>query len=391
VGERPILRAGAMVDHHRVMRLLGQGGMGEVYLARDTRLGRKVALKLVHARLDGNERARERFLHEARATATFNHPHIVTVYGVGEANDGTPYLALEYVAGETLARRIAAERPSLREAMRIGLAIAEALEEAHRHDILHRDLKPANVLVGSDGRLRVVDFGIAKMPAHASDGASISDDAGTPAYMAPEQWRDKESTPATDVWALGIILHELVYGAHPYESFDSVAAMRLSIASPRAPVPIGPGPSRRAPVELADHPELERLIARCLDKEALARPRAAEVRAALAALVGGVPFRGGSGAGERAESPFRGLLPFTEQHAALFSAVLRARRRDRRLPRAAARRAAPAGGRSVGRGQELVRPRRRGAAAARPDELDGARAAPRRAALLGARGAARRR
>lgn len=331
-GERATLRAGALVDHYRVMRLLGQGGMGEVYLARDTRLGRKVALKLVHARFDRSTKARERFLAEARATATFNHPHIVTVYGVGEADDGTPYLALEYVEGHTLAQRLAEERPSLREAMRVGLAIAEALEEAHRHGILHRDLKPANVLVASDGRLRVVDFGIAKVMGRGDEEAApgelalgASDDlgqsraqAGTPAYMAPEQWRDEESTPATDVWALGIILHELVYAAHPYDSFDSVEAMRLSVASPRAPVPIGPGPSRRPPVELARCPELAQLVARCLEKDPLARPRAAEVRATLARLLDAAGPRLAALGDGREESPFRGLMPFNEQHAALF-------------------------------------------------------------------------
>jgi len=277
--------------------------------------------------------ARERFLAEAQATATFNHPHIVTVYGVGEAADGTPYLALEYVAGQTLAQRLTEERPSLREAMRVALAIAEALEEAHRHGILHRDLKPANVLVASDGRLRVVDFGIAKVlgrddeprPSAAAappdDGATQDPtesraQAGTPAYMAPEQWRDEESTPATDVWALGVILHELVYGSHPYDAFDSVAAMRLSVSSPRAPVPIGPAPNRRAPVELERTPELAALIARCLDKDPTARPRASDVRATLGRLLDGGGARAlGDG---RAESPFRGLLPFTEQHAALF-------------------------------------------------------------------------
>ena len=152
-----LLEPNTTVDHFRVMRLLGRGGMGEVYLARDLQLGRKVALKVINPQLLGSSKAVSRFLFEARTTARFNHPHIVTVYAVGKVGD-MPYVALEYLEGQDLRERIFEDRPSVPEALRITLAIAEAIAEAHGHGVLHRDLKPANVIIPHDGRVRVVDF-----------------------------------------------------------------------------------------------------------------------------------------------------------------------------------------------------------------------------------------
>src|SRR5262245_18374976 len=157
-----VLAPGTLVDQFRIMRLLARGGMGELYLARDVRLGRKVALKCVQPSLLGSEEAVTRFLAEARTTAKFSHPNIVTVYTVGE-RDGKPYLALEYLQGENLRDRVVSEnhRLSLNEALRLSMAVAEALAEAHQHGVLHRDLKPENVVIPKDGRVRVVDFGLA--------------------------------------------------------------------------------------------------------------------------------------------------------------------------------------------------------------------------------------
>ncbi|MFH0902502.1 MAG: serine/threonine-protein kinase, partial [Pseudomonadota bacterium] len=136
-----VLLPNSMVDHFRVVRLVGRGGMGEVYLARDTLLNRRVALKIVHPRYLESEETVARFLREAQLTASLSHPHIVTVYAVGKY-DGRPYLALEYLEGQSLRQRMEEERPSVRESLRIVLAIAQALVEAHRHRVLHRDLKP---------------------------------------------------------------------------------------------------------------------------------------------------------------------------------------------------------------------------------------------------------
>jgi WD40 repeat protein/serine/threonine protein kinase len=316
----PILPSGAMLANFSIMRLLGRGGMGEVYLARDVQLGRKVALKLIHPEFLTAPGARERFFHEARTTAKFNHPHIVGIHGVGEV-DGRPYVALEYLEGENLRERLLTENMGEQAALRVARAIAEALVEAHRHGVLHRDLKPENVMLCRDGRLRVVDFGLAKdlnvqpgdgAPASSRDalvpssrlaqGVEATGRMGTPHYMAPEQWTGKTCSGATDVWALGVILYELVTGSLPYEEFDLVS-QALAVCSPK-PVPDPAG--RGAPAAIAG------LIRACLLKDPTDRPRASEVVAKLRSLVGAahdVPID---------ESPFRGLLPFTERHATFF-------------------------------------------------------------------------
>ncbi|MCA9621218.1 MAG: serine/threonine protein kinase [Myxococcales bacterium] len=164
------LEPGVMLDHFRVIRRLGAGAMGEVYLARDTKLGRKVAVKVTRAEQLGSEEAVSAFLVEARATARFNHPHIVTIYASGEVS-GHPYVVLEYLDGSNLRRRLheTGGRVPLAESCRIMMAIGRALAEAHEHGILHRDLKPENVVIPSDGRLRVVDFGLARATAPLKD------------------------------------------------------------------------------------------------------------------------------------------------------------------------------------------------------------------------------
>lgn len=156
------LGAGQHVDHFELERLLGRGGMGEIYLAEDTHLHRKVALKVIAPGLLDAPEAQERFLVEARATARFNHPHVVTIHSVGRHRD-RPYLALEYVEGETLRARLDRGPVPLTEALQLARAITSALVEAHRHQVLHRDLKPQNVMIGQDGRARVLDFGLAKL------------------------------------------------------------------------------------------------------------------------------------------------------------------------------------------------------------------------------------
>lgn len=315
---------GTLVDNFKVARLIGRGGMGEVYLARDMKLGRKVALKVVHPEALGDATAVERFQFEARVTARFSHPHIVTIFAVGEHN-GSPYVALEYLEGQTLRERMEEMRLSVRETMRIGLAIAEALAEAHRHGVLHRDLKPENVLLPRDGRLRVVDFGLAKAVAGqeglltqtARHAATVRLESstqarfltsggvvGTPLYMAPEQWMDQEHTSAIDVWALGTILYELICGHPPFDD-ETIFALCARVCSK------DPSPGL---TQVDDVPaELQELIRACLDKDPARRPAADAVVEAL----GGLVYRGKVRL-EGEVSPFRGLLPFTERHADLF-------------------------------------------------------------------------
>ncbi|MBN2362420.1 MAG: protein kinase [Deltaproteobacteria bacterium] len=343
-----MLEPGEVVDHFQIVRLVGRGGMGDVYLARDTNLGRRVALKVINPERLGSHEMVARFLFEARTTAQFSHPHIVTVFAAG-AHNGCPYIALEYLEGQTLRQRMREEWPGLRESLRLGHAIAEALTEAHRHNVLHRDLKPENVLLPRDGRLRVVDFGLAKvideeqtedladkpgLSAKLSLPAAVLSDVhadldtvpdpglagdtlarpsllaggerilGTPSYMAPEQWRGDEMTGAADVWALGVMLFELVAGRRPFIGSTSTA---LAVEV------IGPDPAP-AVDDFAEVPaDLATLIARCLEKQAPRRPTAAQAVEALEQMIHRRRLAPG---GE--QSPFRGLLPFGERHADFF-------------------------------------------------------------------------
>lgn len=332
--------AGSIVDHYAVMRLLGQGGMGEVYLARDRRLGRKVALKVIRRERVGSATAVERFMNEARLTAKFSHPNIVTIHDVGEFN-GTPYVALEYLQGQDLRERLLERRLTVPEAARVGLAIAEALDEAHGHGVLHRDLKPGNIIIPRDGRVRVVDFGLAKsidsddhteQPSETkgSEGALESRAGGTPAYMAPEQWRHEPCTDRTDVWALGLLLFKMCSGRLP---FDEQVDPQTQPTRPLERAVVLQAPRMRlserllrqhdavcsevaAPsIERYKHvpPELEALIAQCIDKDPKRRPTAQQVAHGLRELLESTP----RSRSDR-DSPFRGLLPFTEAQQGLF-------------------------------------------------------------------------
>lgn len=303
------LKAGERVDHFQIMRLLGRGGMGEVYVARDTKLGRKVALKVIHPKYLGSPDAIRSFLEEARTTAKFNHPHIVMIHGVGE-HMGRPYVALEYLEGENLRKRMVERKLSLQATMRIAIAVAEALDAAHRDGVLHLDLKPENVMIPEDGRVRVVDFGLAR-PATMMESGEVraSDDVtgiwGTPAYMAPEQWLRKQPTAATDVWGLGMMLFELCSDWLPYDLEGTKTKLMARVVDPE-PVP---RIERFAEVP----PEVGDLIASCLEKDPRKRPKVTKVAETLRELL----FRGARRPADD-EGPFRGLLPFTERHAGFF-------------------------------------------------------------------------
>lgn len=279
-----ILRTGDMVDHFYVMRELGAGGMGRVYLARDTQLGRKVALKLIQPSLASSRQVVKMFRREARAMAHISHPNIVTVHSVGE-HENVPYVALEYVHGDTLRQRFHNRPAPPIEALSIGLGLAEGLAEAHRHGIVHRDLKPSNVLLDAGDRPRIVDFGLADFvrdrgDAHGhTDAATFLDtshtspsDGGTPSYMAPEQWRGEAVTGATDVWALGVILWEILSGARLFQGKSEVDLAGQICG--REPVP---SVTSKASVP----PEVSALVAACLDRQAAARPTASDLTVRL--------------------------------------------------------------------------------------------------------------
>jgi len=201
------------VGGFRIKRLLGEGAMGQVYLAQDLKLGRRVALKIGKRGASGRDDL-QRLLGEARATASLSHPHIVTIHAIGE-HEGRPFLALEYIDGESLRARLESGPVPEREALRIMRAVAEGVADAHGHNLVHADLKPENIVIPRDGRVRIVDFGLARL--FGTDAGSAS---GTPAYMAPERWIGAAPTGAMDVWALGVLICELIIGSRPYAATD---------------------------------------------------------------------------------------------------------------------------------------------------------------------------
>lgn len=285
-----VLPVETRVGEFRIRGLLGEGAMGQVYLAQDTTLGRRVALKLIKRSMM-RAGGLERFLDEARATASFSHPNIVTLHAVGEY-EGRPFLALEYVDGESLRARIAAGPLPVREALRIGRAVAEAAAEAHRRGLVHADLKPENVVIPRDGRVRVVDFGLARLVGMNSDSAS-----GTPAYMAPERWRGHPPSGAIDIWAFGILLHELITGARPIPDME---LMKLAYA-------MGTGAAPYA----ANGAAWSGLVADCLALEPAARPTADELVRRLSTLLD--PR---AAVEDEVRCPFPGLAAFSRDDAA---------------------------------------------------------------------------
>jgi serine/threonine protein kinase len=279
------LKAGDRLDNFVVVRWLGAGGMGEVYLAKDAELGRRVAIKIIRADRIGASHEVDRFVREARVTARLNHPGIVTIYAIGRTS-GTPYLALEYVEGETLHERLVRGALEPKAWVPIAKAVAEAAREAHRHLIVHGDLKPSNVLLGRDGRVRTLDFGLARfvrgelslesdMTIRSNTGpASNTGIQGTPAYMAPEQWDAQPATPASDVWAMGILTFEMAIGHVPF-SIAQVARREADAAAACEA-------ARQSGVELPA--VVEDLLVRCLDVQPERRPTMQQVVDALGML-----------------------------------------------------------------------------------------------------------
>jgi predicted ATPase len=269
------------IGAYEVLSLIARGGMGEVYLAHDTRLGRKVALKVLPSQLTSHLDAVRRFEQEARAASSLNHPNIVTIYEIGEVG-GRRFLAMEFVEGQSLATT---GRPiGLSALTRMGGQLAKALSVAHAAGIVHRDIKPENIIVRADGYVKVLDFGLARLaptPAIANDpmrATSRSVILGTPRYMSPEQARGETATSASDVFSLGVVLFELATGVHPFES-DSTIGMLHAITSRATPPPTQ---------FLPDMPAmLERLLLRMLEKKDSARPTADDVEVQLTKLAAG--------------------------------------------------------------------------------------------------------
>jgi serine/threonine protein kinase len=221
------LIVGQRVDHYQILSTLGKGGMGEVYLAEDTRLGRKVALKFLPSSLAADQDHLRRLAREAQAASALNHPNILTIYEFGSA-DGRQFIATEYVDGETLRQRMAHSRLRVAEALDVTIQVASALAAAHQAGILHRDIKPENIMWRHDGYVKVVDFGLAKLTEtrnialNTSQSTALRVDTqtgtvmGTTAYMSPEQARGQKVDARTDIWSLGVVLYEMIAGRSPF-------------------------------------------------------------------------------------------------------------------------------------------------------------------------------
>ncbi len=261
------MNPGSRLGPYEILHPLGAGGMGEVFLARDPRLGREVALKVLPAAFAGDPARRRRFEDEARAVAALNHPNIVTLHSI-ESADGVDFLTMEYVDGETLERAIGPSGLAPARFLELARTLAAAVAAAHRRGVVHRDLKPANVMIDREGRLKVLDFGIASqaLPDEPEDDAPTRTAtgmiAGTVAYMAPERLAGRPSGAEADVFSLGVLFHELLTGRRPFGG-TSPAEVASSILR-------DPPPPLDAPAALA------RLIERCLEKDPRARYASAE-------------------------------------------------------------------------------------------------------------------
>lgn len=209
-----VLGRGTRVSHYQVERKIGAGGMGEVYLAGDTKLNRRVALKFLPAQFASDQEFKVRFQREAQAAAALNHPNIVTVYEV-EEYQGRPYMAMEYVEGRSLKELIAEKKLSVEEVIDVAVQMCDALAKAHAADIIHRDIKSQNVLIDKDGRVRVLDFGLVKLKREMML-TQVGTVVGTVAYMSPEQAKGEEVDHRTDIWSLGVVLYEMITGEMPF-------------------------------------------------------------------------------------------------------------------------------------------------------------------------------
>ena len=286
---------GETVGRYRVLEHLGKGGMGEVYLAEDVRLHRPVALKMLRGDVQADGEAQARLLREARAAAALSHPGIAVVYEIDEVDRGdgpVRFIAMEYVAGETLAEHVRRRPVSLDEALDMVSRLAEALGEAHARGVVHRDVKPSNVMVTPDGRLKILDFGLAKQHVFGDpDGQTWSRDGarsgagallGTLAYMAPEQARGRPIDRRVDVYSLGALLFELVDGEPPFRGANAVEILDGILRLPPPPMAAREDDPRLR--------EVEALVRRMLAKEPDLRPASmAEVIEAISTLRRGAP------------------------------------------------------------------------------------------------------
>lgn len=267
----PGLLDGQQLGPYTILSSLGAGGMGEVYLAQDVRLNRKIALKLLASEFARDEQRVRRFEQEAHAASALNHPNVCVVHEVGKTADGRHFMAMEFIDGMTLRRRMAQKRLTLKEVLDVAAQVTWALEAAHAAGIIHRDIKPENIMLRRDGYVKVLDFGIAKLNSHSP---RVRDDTetealvhldtdpgtllGTAKYMSPEQLREQPVDQRSDIWSLGVVLHEMITGFTPFEAqtTNETIAVILDKQPPRLGFPAGEVPE-----------EFQQLVRKALSKK----------------------------------------------------------------------------------------------------------------------------
>ncbi|MBW1757900.1 MAG: serine/threonine protein kinase, partial [Deltaproteobacteria bacterium] len=227
---------GKTISHYRIIGKLGEGGMGVVYRAEDTRLEREVALKFLTPHLLGDEHDRARFIHEAKAAAALNHPNICTIHAIEEI-DGDLFIAMELVEGRDLRECLRAGPMDIDDALSIASQMARGLAAAHQKGIVHRDIKPANVIVTPGGHAKIMDFGLARR-AGAAQLTRAGTTVGTVAYMSPEQARGETVDYRTDLWSLGVVLYEMVVGRRPFRGDHDQAVIYSILNDEPEPVSV---------------------------------------------------------------------------------------------------------------------------------------------------------
>lgn len=294
-------RPGQYIGPYKLVREIGRGGLGLVYLAVDSRLSRQVALKLLPSSRTADSRARARFQREATAASALDHPNICTIYEMGESDVGDPYIAMAYVRGESLRDRIARGPLPLSDAVDIAVQAARGLAHAHEHGIVHRDVKPANLIVTPEGQVEIVDFGLAKgRGAPTLTRAGVT--PGTVAYMSPEQILGEAVDHRTDIWALGVVLYEMITGQPPFRGEDDRA--RTYAILNQDPEPLT---ALRAGVPLALEPVLAKALARDPERRYQhVDELPVDLRSALMERTGAIPGAAGS---VRKRASSRALAP----------------------------------------------------------------------------------